>query len=497
MSELRQLVVVGDGIDAWIAAAGLRRAFRTRPLDVSIVPTQGAAGSRVGRWTLPSQRGMHALLGIAEPQLVAQTGGTFKLATEHLGWQGKDSRFLHAHGDIGAEIGGVPFYKLILEEALAGRRHPPEIFSLAGLAARLGRFARPMGESRSITAGFTYGFHLDEAAYTKFLRAHALDLGVREAPAAMADVRIGDDGFIQALQLLDGTTLPGDYFFDCSGSAARLLTRLDPEREDWSHWLPCDRMWSALAPPTPDPPAITQTMAQIAGWSWRAPLAQSTMLGLVYSSRFQDDGAARDTLRSLAPGIGEPVHMRFSSGRRRRFWERNCVSLGEAAVELEPLAGAELHVALVGLATFLELFPLTRTSRIEAQEYNRVMAEQADALRDFTLAHYRAGAGRRGEFWDAVRAQRPPTRLAHKLDHFGASGRIELLDFETFEETDWAWLLIGAGLVPDALELQIRLQLDKLPPQALGGLRAHVQQVAASMPTHAEFLRRQAVPAKR
>ena len=49
MSELRQLVVVGDGIDAWIAAAGLRRAFRTRPLDVSIVPTQGAAGSRVGR----------------------------------------------------------------------------------------------------------------------------------------------------------------------------------------------------------------------------------------------------------------------------------------------------------------------------------------------------------------------------------------------------------------------------------------------------------------
>ena len=91
----------------------------------------------------------------------------------------------------------------------------------------------------------------------------------------------------------------------------------------------------------------------------------------------------------------------------------------------------------------------------------------------------------------------PPDRLAHKLDHYAAGGRINLLDHETFEEIDWAWLLIGSGRVPDALELQIRLQLDKLPPQALASLRAHVQQVAASMPQHAEFLRRVVMPAKR
>jgi hypothetical protein len=90
-----------------------------------------------------------------------------------------------------------------------------------------------------------------------------------------------------------------------------------------------------------------------------------------------------------------------------------------------------------------------------------------------------------------------PARLAHKLEHYAASGRIELLDHEAFEEIDWAWLLMGTGCRPDALELQIRMQLGKLAPKEVSALRTHVQQVAASMPAHMEFVRRQASLAAR
>jgi tryptophan halogenase len=257
-------------------------------------------------------------------------------------------------------------------------------------------------------------------------------------------------------------------------------------------------MWSAFGPAMHDPPALTQTLAAKAGWSWRAPLAQATLFGHVYSSRFTSDDVARATLLALEPALrGEPVHAIFSAGRRRNFWERNCVALGSAVVELEPLAGADLHLAQIGLATFIELFPRSRASRIEAAEYNRLLGEHADALRDFTIAHYRAGKPRPGEFWAATRAAEAPARLADKLDLYAASGRINLLDHEIFEETDWAWLLMGAGCVPAALELQIRLRLEKLAPQEIAALRSHVQQVAASMPPHAEFVRRQAELAAR
>lgn len=491
--SVRSVVIAGSGPMTWIAAAALWRAFRHQALDVRVVDTGPTRDARVGRWTLPSQRGMNALLGIAEPHFVQHTGATFNLASEHLAWQGEGSRFLHAHGEIGVDVGGMPFYKFLQREALAGRAQKPEWFSLGGMAANLGRFARPMGDGKSLTSTFTYGFHLQDWAFTQYLRAHALSLGVREAAAPLAEVVLNEAGAISALRLVDGGVERADYFLDCSGPEARLLTAMgSTEREDWTAWLPCDRMWSALAPAAHNPPTVTQIVAYDSGWSWRAPLANSSMIGYVYSSRFTTDDSGRAALLALEPACWSPLLTRFTAGRRRQFWLRNCVSLGAAAVELEPLVGADLHLAQIGLALFIELFPLRQASNVEATEYNRLMAESADALRDFTVAHYRAGAPRAGEFWSATRAVALPARLAEKLDLYQASGRISLLDHETFGETDWAWLLLGAGCKPATLELQILLRLANLPAQQVNALRVQIEQLAASMPPHGEFLRRQA-----
>jgi tryptophan halogenase len=388
-NEIRSVIVAGRGPLAWIAALGLWRVFRHRQLEVQVVDTGPSDDARIGFWTLPSQRGMHALLGIQEPHLVEQTGATFKLATQHQDWQGEGSRFLHAHGEIGRDIGSTPFYKLIQREVLAGRPERPEAFSVAAAAAHSGKFARPMGDGSSLTSSFTYGFHFQEETYTQYLRSQALRQGVKESSASLAEVSLGERGDIHALRLADGSTVAADFFLDCSGPAARLLGSVSTgEREDWSAWLPCDRMWSALGPRMNDPPAMTQTWAREAGWSWRAPLSQASMIGQVFSSRFQDEAAALSALCAMDPALrGDPVLTRFSAGRRRQVWQRNCVALGAAAIELEPLAGADLHLAQIGLATFIEFFPRDAASAIEAAEYNHLMAEHADALRDFTLAH--------------------------------------------------------------------------------------------------------------
>ena len=56
--EIRSIIVAGTGPLPWIAAAGLSRAFRHRQLDVTVVDSGASCDARVGRWTLPSQRGM-------------------------------------------------------------------------------------------------------------------------------------------------------------------------------------------------------------------------------------------------------------------------------------------------------------------------------------------------------------------------------------------------------------------------------------------------------
>jgi tryptophan halogenase len=497
MSEMiRRVVVVGNGSVAWIVAAGLARAFRARPLDIGVVEIE-AEPTPAGWWTLPSQRGIHSLLGINEPHFLQHTGATYRLATEHRGWQGEGSSFLHAHGDIGVELDGTPFYKYLQREARAGRPASADGYSVAGAAARLGRFARPMGSE--LTASFTYGFQVEESRYARYLRDHAKRLGVRVGAAPLADVVLAEDGDIQSLRLTDGSEEAADLFIDCSGSAARLLDRISAgKHDDWSAWLPCDRMISGLARgPTLAAP-MTLTQASRAGWLWQAPVADGVMAGHVYSSAHLDDGMASAELRKLQPGLGEAlVETPIRSGRRQESWVRNCIALGAAAMELEPLAGAHLHFAQLGLATLVELFPLRRSSRAEAREFNRLIGEHADALRDFTLAHYRAGAPLAGEFWSAVRVTAPPESLADRLDLYAASGRLVLRDHETFEETDWAWLLIGSGCVPAAQEIQILDRLERLPSRDVEALRTRVQQLARSMPTHDEFLRHQVGAAAR
>jgi len=487
-----QVVIVGGGSSAWLAAAGLRRAFGKRGIDVAVLDTGIALNAPLVHWTLPSQRAMHALLGVQEAELLRRTDATFKLGAEHRGWQGADSCFLHAHGDLGTELaGGTPFYKYLLMQAIAGKAESPEPYSVAALAARHGRFARPMGGEQELTSSFTYGFHLDEIAYAAFLRDHALRLGVRRLAGPLAGVEHLEGGAIRALRLEGGETLGGELFVDCSGSDALLMNRFSTAREAWSPWLPADRLMITRAPAMADPPALTRTFATDAGWMWHVPQARSSLVGYVYSSQFIRDDAAFTELSGVAPGLqASPRITTFSAGRRRSFWEHNCVALGQAAMQLEPLAGAELHFAQLGLGTLIELFPLRTPNAIEGVEYNRVMAEQADALRDFTVAHYRVGSPRSGAFWTAARALSPPDRLAQRLDLFCASGRLNMMDFETFEEVDWAWLLLGARVTPQAMELQIRSQLEKIDPQRIAALRMQVERLAASMPRHGDYLLR-------
>jgi tryptophan halogenase len=487
-AAVRRVAVLGADSTAWIAAASLARAFQHRQLEVWVV--EHGAASLPGRWTLPSQRGIHALLGVAEPDLVHRTGATYKLASEHLGWQGDGSGFVHAHGEIGSPIGGIHFYKYLLRELIAGRADSPASYSLAAAAAVSGKFARPMGKDTALTASFTYGFHLDEAAYARYLRAHAATLGVKCATTPFAAVTRDADGSALALRLLDGTALAADLFIDCTADAP--LMNADPAaRVDWSASLPCDRLLVARAPALTNPPPMLRTTAASAGWRWRMPLARETLVGYVYASAFIGEDAARAELAAAEPLASTALPVaHFHSGRRSAFWDRNCVAIGPAAMRLEPLVGADLHSAQLGVSTLIELFPLDARSDVERAEYNRLMVEQLDALRDFTLAHYIAGPARPGAFWQATRIAPVPERLARKLELFRANGRLELLDFESFEETDWAWLLLGTGCKPDALELSITLHLEKFGSRETAPLRAQVRDLAASMPPHIQYVRR-------
>ena len=490
-AAIRSVVIVGGGSAGWMAAAALVR-FLPPGTAIRLVESDAIGTVGVGEATIPQLRLFNQSLGIDEADFVRATGGSFKLGIRFDGWTGPDSRYIHAFGTIGRGAGLLPFHHYWLAHRKAGG--PTDLWdcSASARAARADRFAPDPGRP-DLPSGLAWAYHFDAGLYAAYLRRHAEARGVARIEGRVIGVdRDGDTGRIAAVRLEGERRVEGDLFVDCSGFRGLLIEEtLASGFDDWSAHLPCDR---ALAVPTgrtrPLHP-FTCATARAAGWQWRIPLQHRTGNGLVYaSSHLSDDAAAELLLGHLdGPPLADPRPLRFTTGRRRRPWIGNCVSLGLAAGFMEPLESTSIHLVQSGIARLLEFWPDRRFAPAGIAAFNRRSEAEWLAIRDALILHYHAN-GRDEPFWRTRRAAPIPDSLAERIELFRESGHILRQGDELFTEVGWLQILIGQGIMPQ----EHAPLVAALPPaerEALVAIAArHAEAVAARLPDHAEFVAR-------
>ncbi len=489
MSRIRRIVILGGGSAGWMSAAAL--ATGLRGVTVELVESEEIGIIGVGEATFPSIRQFNDILGIAEADFLAATRGSYKLGIQFRDWKQRGEHYFHTFGDFGHLDGPMALWGQ-LRRLQAAPGTPLGEFCLPTVMASQGRFCRPAEGDQGLASRYTYAYHFDATLYAAFLRRLAESRGARRTEGRVAGVDRHEDGRVRALRLADGREVEGDLFIDCSGLASLLIGQtLEQRFVDYGHWLPVDRAWAVPTERAPGGLApFTRSTALEAGWAWRIPLQDRTGNGHVFSSRFIDEGRAREQLLAQldAPVLAEPRLLRFRTGHRERFWVKNVVAIGLAAGFLEPLESTAIFMVHNALGRLIPL--LGEADHAEAAVgFNVQQLRQYQRIRDFIILHYALSERRDSEFWRSLTSMALPESLDYKLHAWRETGTLHVYDNEAFDTSSWLAIHAGMGHWPRRRSPW----LDEMPAELAGRYLAERHQaiaaLAARMPDHDSFLR--------
>ena len=490
-SSIREVVIVGGGTAGWMAAAAFSRFLNNGYTRTTLIESDEIGIVGVGEATIPPLIHFNELIGINENEFVAATKATFKLGIEFVNWGAVGHRYFHPFGTLGQDLQGVPFHQLYLREKQ--RRSVPDIsaWAMSAVAAARGKFARPGRNAPPPLTGLLYAFHFDAGLYGQFLRAFAEHNGVNRVDGTIVDVQLrGEDGFVESVKLADGRTVEGELFIDCSGFRGLLIEQaLETGYEDWTQWLPCDRAIAAPCSYVGNPDPFTRATAHESGWQWRIPLQHRMGNGHVYCSSFiSDDEAERVLLDNLEGDLGgEPRRLRFTTGRRKKAWNRNVVSLGLSSGFVEPLESTSIHMVQAGISRLITLFPDRRFNPIERDTYNAQVQDIYEWVRDFIILHYKAMQRDDSEFWKHCASMDIPDGLAERVAHFRNKGRV-FAERELFSTPSWVSVMLGQNIIPEGYDLAVDALDEHKVEAALDQLRGAIDEMADRLPLHGEFV---------
>ena len=486
---IKKVVVLGGGTAGWMSAAMIKKLIGSA-VNIEVVESEQIGTIGVGEATIPPIKLFNSVLGINEAEFLKETKATIKLAIKFENWKEQGHSYYHTFGAAGRSIAFCQFHHLLKRANQLEDDQNLWQYDLNYLCAEAGKFANI--NSKDPIYEMPHAYHFDAGLYAKFLRKFSEKMGVKRTEGMVEHVQqCNETGYIQALQLKGGRQVSGDLFIDCSGFKGLLIQeKLSTGYDDWSHWLQCDRAIAVPSERLENTLPYTRSIAHSAGWQWRIPLQHRNGNGLVYSSHhYNDEQAAALLLGNLdSKALDDPKSFRFTTGRRRKQWNKNVIAIGLSSGFLEPLESTSIHLIQSAITRLIHLFPHKGINNALVTEYNNQSKLEFEQIRDFLILHYHVNQRTDSRFWHDMRTMDIPDSLAHKIEIFSESSRLFREQNDLFLDSSWLQVMIGQGIIPKDYHPIANSVSDGALQDMLKKVKTAKNEPLASLPSHDEFL---------
>jgi tryptophan 7-halogenase len=492
MTAIERIIVLGGDSCSWMVASTLAQRLSgvAITLITPAVEQETYSAESLGREHLA----LFAAIGVPWQDVLVHARGSYKLANAY---SNAGRSVYHGLDDLGPAIDLLEAHQLLAQlQALSAvpgsAQQAPELerCSLSAWMARKAKFAFPEELALDQLAAPHWGMHFNLGIFTQFLRQQAQAKGVSIVTQSLAHITLDDTGAIGSVTTADGAEWRACLYIDCTGAASRVLGQaLGVEFNSWAQWLPYDscRVSSYAHHDAFLPITELQPLTGNA-WLKKIPLRDRMQVELYYQQHSLGDEAAASLLATSLGGLtlGAANVVRLQPGRRHRLWQKNCVAMGTAAVDTGNFVYSSLFSVYRSLNRLLELFPGQDINARLAAEYNRVLGDEFDNLRDFHLLQQ---LWLSDQSWsDALERTDLPPSLAYKLRVYAETGRYVFGENELITKAQWLSLLLSLGFLPKHMDL---LAERYEPEQLWANYRAHTAAIARlveQLPQHLHHL---------
>jgi hypothetical protein len=512
---IRNVVILGGGTAGWMTATYLSKAFgeqvRITLIEADTIPRIG-----VGEATVPNlQKVFFDFLGIPEEEWMRECNASFKCAVKFVDWRKApashgSNHFYHHFGTVPDAAGAPLSHYWLLRRQAEGNL---EEFDYACYRQAPIMDAKLSPRMMDGTRTTRYAWHFDANLVAAYLRKLALGWGVNHVVDELEQVEHHPDGRIAALKTKMGARHEGELFIDCSGFRGLLINKaMDEPFIDMSNHLFCDSAVATAIPHDDEKNGIepyTSSIAMKHGWTWKIPMLTRFGSGYVFSSKFVSRDEATDEfvrLWKLNPSQAKFNQISFRTGRNRRAWVKNCVSIGLASCFLEPLESTGIYFIYAAIYQLAKHFPDKSFNPVLVARFNEEIETMYDDSRDFIQAHYFTTSRDDTPFWLANKNElHLSDNIKRKLATYKAGLAVNMTvtddaagynSLENEFRNYWAnssyyCIFAGMGWLPDAPQPRIRYRAEDMlqAKQTFAALKAQAADWQARLPSTYDYLR--------